>query len=369
MDEQNLNYDLANIFAPQLAAQTQALQAIAMRPQKTSARTFTTSTSTPRALEDMIMRRNSIGANNQRLLDALKGRETWNYNLGAGLANLAPVQGYGDWGVNALRAFGGAMNRPTDAQIAREQAAQELAQKDLETALAYDKAMGETQTQQQVQEMGYTPMEYGTVGGPKTQGGGSGGDSEQLVRQEVSGQTLADVYKTVSKNPLVFSNLAPIYQDANSRALRSGIEQQGIQNLGRSEFQYLQSIMPKGFTTAINTAKEQEMMRPLTTAFAQGTGTAKTSAITNFYNSLYDEYATRAAIQGIKMPISKQEYINSRLAKGREYNPAYFTGQSQDMYKSDNGKKIEGAEGGFIINGYRFKGGDVHDKNNWEAIL
>lgn len=180
MDEQNLNYDLANIFAPQLAAQTQALQAIAMRPQKTSARTFTTSTSTPRALEDMIMRRNSIGANNQRLLDALKGRETWNYNLGAGLANLAPVQGYGDWGVNALRAFGGAMNRPTDAQIAREQAAQELAQKDLETALAYDKAMGETQTQQQVQEMGYTPMEYGVAGGK-----GAGGAGQEVAEQEV----------------------------------------------------------------------------------------------------------------------------------------------------------------------------------------
>jgi hypothetical protein len=189
MDEQNLNYDLANIFAPQLAAQTQALQAIAMRPQKTSARTFTTSTSTPRALEDMIMRRNSIGANNQRLLDALKGRETWNYNLGAGLANLAPVQGYGDWGVNALRAFGGAMNRPTDAQIAREQAAQELAQKDLETALAYDKTMGETQTQQQVQEMGYTPMEYGTAGGttPKDK---QGGDSVAGVQASNFGRSV-----------------------------------------------------------------------------------------------------------------------------------------------------------------------------------
>lgn len=133
-----------------------AIEQQAMRPQKETVRTFTTSTSTPRALEDMIMRRNSIGANNQRLLDALKGRETWNYNLGAGLANLAPVQGYGDWGVNALRAFGGAMNRPTDAQIAREQAAQELAQKDLETALAYDKEMGETENQNQTQNIGYT---------------------------------------------------------------------------------------------------------------------------------------------------------------------------------------------------------------------
>lgn len=362
----DINYNDYGIAAA-LGQLAQAQEAQAMRPQKSSVLTRTTSTSTPRALEDMIMRRNLIGANNQRLLDALKGRETAGYGVSNALSQLAPVQGYGDWGVNALRTLGAGIKGYTDSAIAREQAAQELAQKDLETALAFDKAMGETQTQAQDQTIEYKELPYGTAG--KKDGGGSVGNSEQFVRQEVSGQTLADVYKTVSKNPLVFSNLAPIYQDANSRALKSGIEQQGIQNLGRSEFQYLQSIMPKGFTTAINTAKEQEMMRPLTTAFAQGTGTAKTSAITNFYNSLYDEYATQAAIQGIKMPISKQEYINSRLAKGREYNPAYFTGQSRDMYKSDNGKKIEGAEGGFIINGYRFKGGDVHDKNNWEAIL
>ena len=68
-------------------------QAIATRPQKSLVRTTSTSTSTPRALEDMIMRRNTIGANNQRLLDALKGRETFGYNVGAGLANLAPVSG------------------------------------------------------------------------------------------------------------------------------------------------------------------------------------------------------------------------------------------------------------------------------------
>ena len=175
MEKDYVDYSsLATLLAPQ----TQALQALAMRPQKTSARTFTTSTSTPRALEDMIMRRNLIGAQNQNLLNALKGRESFGYNVGSGLANLTPVQGYGDWGVNALRAFGGAMNRPTDAQIAREQAAQELAQKDLETALAYDKAMGETQTQQQTQEMGYTPMEYGTAG---SKGSGQGGP-DQIVK-------------------------------------------------------------------------------------------------------------------------------------------------------------------------------------------
>lgn len=102
------------------------------------------SVETPFAQADMIARRNMIGSNNQRLLDALKDRETWNYNLGAGLANLAPVQGYGDWGVNALRAFGGALNRPTDARVAREQVANQLLNDDLKTALAFDKEMGRT---------------------------------------------------------------------------------------------------------------------------------------------------------------------------------------------------------------------------------
>ncbi len=133
-----------------------AIEQQAMRPQKETVRTFTTSTSTPRALEDMIMRRNSIGANNQRLLDALKGHETAGYGISNALSQLAPVQGYGDWGVNALRTLGAGIKGYTDSAIAREQAAQELAQKDLETALAFDKAMGETETQNQTQNIGYT---------------------------------------------------------------------------------------------------------------------------------------------------------------------------------------------------------------------
>ncbi len=357
-------------LAALLGPQTQALQAIAMRPQKTSSITDTTTTSTPYALADMLARRDTIGSKNEALLNALKGRETAGYGIANALAQMAPAEGYGNWATNALRTFGAGVKGYTDAEVARQQAAQELAQKDLETALAYDKAMGETQTQRQAQTMGYTPMEYGTAGTAGTAGGaGAGGDDfTQKVRQEVSGQSLADTYKTISENPLTFSNLAPLYQDANSRALKSGIDQIGVQNLGRAEFQYLSSIMPKGFSGAINTAKEQELMRPLTTAFKEGTGTAKTSAITNFYGSLYDEYATQAAAQGMNMPVSKQEYINSRLSKGREFNPAYFAGQSKDMYKNAQKAQSREPNAGFVVNGYRFKGGDVHDKNNWEAV-
>lgn len=305
-----------------------AIEKMAMRPQKTSTRTFTTSTSTPRALEDMIMRREIIGANNQRLLDALKNRESFRYNFGAGLANIAPRQGSGTWVSDFARAFGGAMNRPTDAQIAREQAAQELAQKDLETALEYDKAMGETQAQTQDQTIGYTAPIGSKEENDRVMG-------QQQANAETAMDSLADVYRTVANNELLFSNLAPVYQDENSRALKQTIQSQGIEKLGHNEFEYLNSIMPKGFATAVNTAAEQKMMRPYTAQFTEGTGTAKISAIKNMVGSIYDLFAADAKKQGYDMPISRQEYINSRLEKGREYNPAYFTGKSTNMYKTN----------------------------------
>jgi len=173
----DINYNDYGIAAA-LGQLAQAQEAQAMRPQKSSVFTRTTGTSTPRALEDMIMRRNLIGVNNQRLLDALKGRETAGYGISNALSQLAPVQGYGDWGANALRTLGAGIKGYTDSAIAREQVAQELAQKDLETALAFDKAMGETQTQTQDQTIGYTPMEYGTAGG---KGSGQGGP-DQIVK-------------------------------------------------------------------------------------------------------------------------------------------------------------------------------------------
>lgn len=172
----DINYNDISIAAV-LGQLAQAQEAMATRPQKTYSRTATSSTSTPRALEDMVMRRGTIGTNNQRLLDALKKRETFGYNFGSGLANLAPVSGYGDWGVNALRAFGGAMTRPTDAEIAREQAARQMEAEDLKTALDFDKAMGETQNQIQEENVGYTEMPYTGVGAKAkqtSQGEGSG---------------------------------------------------------------------------------------------------------------------------------------------------------------------------------------------------
>lgn len=200
----NIDYNDYGVAAA-LGQLAQAQEAQAMRPQKSSVFSTTTSTSTPRALEDMIMRRNLIGAQNQNLLNALKGRESFGYNVGSGLANLAPVQGYGDWGVNALRAFGGAMSRPTDAQIAREQVAQELAQKDLETALAFDKAMGETQTQTQDQTIGYKELPYSNTGkGANSSVGGGSGIANYLDLPDIDVDALnkkAGSWETNEYNP------------------------------------------------------------------------------------------------------------------------------------------------------------------------
>lgn len=172
----DINYNDYGVAAA-LGQLAQAQEAMAMRPQKTFSRTTTSATSTPRALEDMVMRRGMIGTNNQRLLDALKARESFGYNFGAGLANLTPRQGPGSWVSDFARAFGGAMTRPTDSAIAREQAARQMEAEDLKTALDFDKAMGETQNQIQEENVGYTEMPYTGVGSKakqSAQGEGSG---------------------------------------------------------------------------------------------------------------------------------------------------------------------------------------------------
>lgn len=304
-----------------------AMEAQANRPQKTSTFTTTTGYTRPFEVADMAARRDSIGATRSALADALKQRENFGYSLGSALAALPAQQGAGSWASDFARGFGGAFNARVNAAIDRAKQDYDAAQADLATALAFDKAMGDITGQTQQQQIGYS--------GGMESGGRSGQMGSEQARLETSAETLGDVYKTVANNELLFSNLAPLYLDEDSRALKSTVETQGIENLGKNEFIYLQSIMPRGFTSAINTAKEQEMMRPYTTQFAQGTGTAKIAAIKGMVGSIYDAYAKEAKQQGFEMPISKEEYINSRLESGREYNPAFFTGKSDSMYKTN----------------------------------
>lgn len=152
-----------------LAPQTQALQQIAMRPQKS----FVKTQSTPYALNDLLTTRAKIGESRRALDEALKAREGLGYSLANALAGIPQQQGYGSWLGDFARAFGGGFTGPTNAQIDRAQKAYETEAKDLATILALDKAMGDVQTQ----EIGYTPMEYGTASGAKTREQQATGDS------------------------------------------------------------------------------------------------------------------------------------------------------------------------------------------------
>ena len=151
---EELNYSiLESILAPQ----TQALQQLAMRPQKSYAKTV----STPYALQDLIAARDKIGLSTKALNDALKAREDAGYTIANALMAMPEQQGYGSWLGNAARVFGAGLAAPTNAQVDRAQKIHEAEMADLANRLAFDKAMGDTK----VETIGYTEMPYGTKGG------------------------------------------------------------------------------------------------------------------------------------------------------------------------------------------------------------
>ena len=387
-----MNYNDIGVAAA-LGQLAQAQEAMAMRPQKTYSMTTTSSTSTPRALEDMIMRRGMIGANNQRLLDALKKRETFGYNFGSGLANLAPVSGYGDWGVNALRAFGGAMTRPTDAEIAREQAAQEMARKDIETAMAIDKAMGETQDQTQEQTIGYTEMPYS--GGKTTQG--KGGTSESLGGIQAGNFGRSVGYDPVENLP----DFGPVARAALSE-----------EQLGIGKYVPFVQSLAKGVSGDVATQLQSTWSdisdnilsgRDLDfVGKAGGIRVADTPAEQEFIFGPLRNYQNMSRDQ-LKTALkqSRNNFVASGLNKARQagvdvsenelktwWNSAFSVPeglQTKTMRNVQDKPKPEGPVGamiqqakatqkqniiktGDVVNGFRFKGGNPNDKNNWEKV-
>lgn len=149
-------------------------EAIATRPQKTS--TFTTTTSTPYAREDMIKNRDRIGTARQNLADILKLREKPLYSVANALSAVPEQQGAGSWLSNLVRGFGAGATSHTNTMVDRAQKEYEAEMQDLAQILAYDKAMGDTQTQSQT--MGYTPMEY--AGGSGKGGAKKGGGADTI---------------------------------------------------------------------------------------------------------------------------------------------------------------------------------------------
>ena len=126
----------------------------ASRPMKAS--TTTTATKMPVEYQDMLKRRNQIGTATQTLNDILKQRETPLYGLGSLMAQMPEQSGPGSWLGSLARGLGGGLTFGTNAAIDRAQRNYENAQNDLQTALAFDRDMGDTQTETQTNK--YEPV-------------------------------------------------------------------------------------------------------------------------------------------------------------------------------------------------------------------
>ena len=187
-DYENYNpYELASLLASQQAL-AQGVQQLAMRPQKSSQTTTTTSTSTPRALADLIKTRDTIGGATTDLASALRGRENWGYALGNILSGIQADSTPGGWLAGLARGAGAGL---TTMENIRQDTAKQLydaRMQDLAQRLAYDKAMGEMQTQNQSQTIKYENM-------PWSSGGKGTGTTEQTkpAVYDVSPAPLPDV--------------------------------------------------------------------------------------------------------------------------------------------------------------------------------
>ena len=172
MAKNNTNSYYDNGIASMLMADyVNAKNLEASRPMKAS--TTTIATTKPVEYQDMLKRRNQIGTATQTLNDILKQRETPLYGLGSLMAQMPEQSGPGSWLGSFARGLGGGLTFDTNAAIDRAQRNYENAQNDLQTALAFDRAMGDTQAQTQINK--YTPVEYSTGrGGGSGSGGGSG---------------------------------------------------------------------------------------------------------------------------------------------------------------------------------------------------
>ena len=148
------------------------------------------------------------------------------------------------------------------------------------------------------------------------------------VDRESAAITMADVYHTVDQHPNQFSWVArntfgmlpnPDLQRRNWVAQQAPV-------VGGVELQKLQKMMPNGFSGAINSTVEQELMMPVRAALTSGSGSSIKSAITTMFGDYYDqlqkEYIMKT--QGQRLPFTKEQFINNQLtANAREYNVDY----------------------------------------------
>lgn len=220
----DINYDiLESIVLPQ----TQALQTLAMRPQKSIQKTYTTSSTEPYALQDILAHRDSIGQATRELNDALKARETAGYSIANALMAMPELQGYGSWLGNAGRVFGAGLASPINATVDRAEKKYEAEMKDLAEILAYDKAMGEKQTQFQRQNIDYKEMPWGGAGGKNDRQGGPNQVVQNIVTATGEGMDPEEFIKQYNTGGFIESGASDVDAQDNptlaARFIRSAV--------------------------------------------------------------------------------------------------------------------------------------------------
>lgn len=369
-------------LAALLVPQAQALQAIAMRPQKTSTTTNTTSTSTPYALADMMVRRDSIGQATKDLDRALKARETAGYSIANALMAMPELQGYGSWLENAGRVFGAGLATPTNAAVDRAQKKYEAEMKDLADILAFDKAMGETTTQTQNQVMGYTPMEYGTAGGTKA-ASGQGAGSLNGIQQNNFGRSVGydpvenlPDFGPVTRAALSEEQVNPLLKYVGGQAIAKGLTDKTATELQSTWSDISDNILSgrvldfvgkAGSIRVADTPAEQEFIFGPIRNYQNMTKSQLQAGLKQARNNFVAAGLNKAKQQGVDVSETElKNWWNSAFSvpEGKQTEKMYNV-QNPPAERAKQQKTISVGE---VRNGYRFKGGDPKKKENWEAI-
>lgn len=199
-----------------------ALEAQANRPVKTSQKT--TTTEKPLEYDDMLARRNQIGAERAALAKALEKRDNFGYRFANALSQMPAQQGAGSWLSDFARAFGAAYNAKTDMRIDKAERDYEKAQRDLADALMYDKAMGTEATQKST--IGYNE-EPESATGSSVSGGiavnpqklTAGADWLGMLKFDERRKS-AEAYRNESTWQRKFENATAFVGDADENAAR-----------------------------------------------------------------------------------------------------------------------------------------------------
>lgn len=164
------------------------------------------------------------------------------------------------------------------------------------------------------------------MGGESKREGGLPKEKQQYV------QGLADIATTVRANPENFDWMAANLPVAEKTRTYQGWIQANAKDVMMNEFKELSNLLPKGFSSAINTEREMERMSPYTEAIRSGVASKILPATQAAIGAIYDRVEQLASQQGYEMPTSREAWIQERMSSGREYNPYSAMNPDEKMY-------------------------------------